>query len=84
MKTSAIILAGWGYWDITHYPYGGCFRRTYQATPCRVLPQGTNREHKVELAGTDTLGQPCTCGKPHVALVDKRAVQTTNEENEHA
>ena len=27
MGDSLIIKAGWGYWDTTAYPIGGCFRR---------------------------------------------------------
>lgn len=24
---------GYGYWDTTHYPYGGCFKRASENTP---------------------------------------------------
>ena len=30
MKT--IILKGYGYWDVTKFPYGGCFKRTVEDT----------------------------------------------------
>lgn len=42
---------GHGYWDVTHYPYGGCFRR---ATGCEVVQvikdgpvQWANREVRI-------------------------------------
>lgn len=25
---SAVLKAGYGYWDVTYYPYGGCFARS--------------------------------------------------------
>lgn len=75
----ATILAGWGYWDVTHYPHGGCFRRAYKAIPCLVpadkatrLARGNPPEHIVTIAAPDS---GCDCGKPHKAAVQPRALQ---------
>lgn len=32
----ATLLQGWGYWDTTNYPYGGCFRRCVADTTVSV------------------------------------------------
>lgn len=34
--TTATLLKGWGYWDTTHYPYGGCFKRSTEDTQVEV------------------------------------------------
>jgi len=31
-----IIKKGYGYWDTTHYPYGGCFHRAKEDTSIQV------------------------------------------------
>lgn len=36
-NTQATLLEGWGYWDVTNYPYGGCFRRAAEDTPVTVI-----------------------------------------------
>ena len=36
-RTNATVLEGWGYLDVTHYPYGGCFRRAKEDTPVILL-----------------------------------------------
>lgn len=28
---------GWGYWDVTSFPYGGCFRRASENMTGRVI-----------------------------------------------
>ena len=33
----AILKKGWGYWDITHYPYGGCFKRATENTIVSIV-----------------------------------------------
>jgi hypothetical protein len=38
--------AGWGYWDLTQYPRGGCFRRLTEDTALVV-----DTEHQGELYG---------------------------------
>ena len=35
---------GWGYWDLTHYPSGGCLRRSTEDTTLAV-----DTEHAGEL-----------------------------------
>ncbi len=49
-----VVKQGWGFWDVTHYPYGGSFRRATQDLevtenlgPAGRYPQ---RETKVKLA----------------------------------
>ena len=75
----ATILSGWGYWDITHYPHGGCFRRAYKDIPCLVplgdpvkLAHGSPREFRATIAPGD---HGCSCEKLHVAAVDPRALK---------
>jgi len=41
------IRKGWGYWDLTHYARGGCFRRLTEDTTLTV-----DSEHSSELYGT--------------------------------
>ncbi len=31
---------GQGYWDVTHYPYGGCFRRATGEERVQVIKDG--------------------------------------------
>jgi len=50
---------GFGYWDTTHYPYGGCFRRASENTPLIVEITDTfthkgNQESRVKLADGST------------------------------
>ena len=33
---NATLKKGYGYWDVTQYPYGGCFRRAAQDTPVQL------------------------------------------------
>lgn len=33
-----ILRAGWGYWDVTEYTYGGCFRRPKVDLPVTIIP----------------------------------------------
>lgn len=64
--TVATAKKGWGYWDVTHYPYGGCFRRFTEDTPVRVIECANQRhESKVELPD-----------KRH-AWVDNRGLEAT-------
>ena len=37
---------GWGYWDLTNYPRGGCFRRLTEDTTLTI-----DTEHKGEFYG---------------------------------
>ena len=49
----AVLLSGWGYWDTTHYPYGGCFRRAAADETVTVLGPGGKRpaqERKIQFA----------------------------------
>jgi hypothetical protein len=49
-KDIRTMLAGWGYWDVTGYPYGGNFKRLEADTEVCVLgPAGKypTRESKV-------------------------------------
>jgi len=34
---TAILKSGWGYYDVTDYPFGGCFRRASQDTCVEVI-----------------------------------------------
>jgi hypothetical protein len=52
-EVKATLLQGWGYWDTTNYPYGGCFRRVEADTPVTVLGPGGKRpaqERKIQFA----------------------------------
>lgn len=31
------LLAGWGHWDVTHFPCGGCFRRFAADTAAEII-----------------------------------------------
>jgi hypothetical protein len=46
-----ILIAGWGYYDVTSYPYGGSFHRATEDTPVTIVPgRGQHpNEVKVEL-----------------------------------
>ena len=37
--TRALLRAGCGYWDITDYPEGGCFRRATADLSCTLIGQ---------------------------------------------
>lgn len=53
VESKAVLLSGWGYWDTTNYPYGGCFRRAGEDTPVTVLGPGgkfPTRERKIRFA----------------------------------
>lgn len=44
---NATLLKGWGYWDVTQYPYGGCFRRPNEDTPVTIIEgQGKYADEK--------------------------------------
>ena len=49
----ATLLKGWGYWDTTDYPYGGCFRRTTKDTPVIVLDKPGPKRHELFIEFTD-------------------------------
>jgi hypothetical protein len=52
-EARATLLSGWGYWDTTNYPYGGCFRRATEDTVVTVLGPGgkfPTRERKIRFA----------------------------------
>lgn len=36
MTYNATMLKGWGYWDTTHYPRGGCFKRSTEDVRCTI------------------------------------------------
>lgn len=40
---NAILKKGFGYWDITRYPYGGDFRRAVENTPVEIIPGKVGR-----------------------------------------
>ena len=46
MSTTHTLKKGWGYWDVTHYPFGGCFRRAMADTPCEVT--GPEHQHFIK------------------------------------
>jgi hypothetical protein len=53
MSERAVLEAGWGYWDITKYPYGGAFRRSKVDLECEIIrPAGRfpAREREVRFA----------------------------------
>jgi hypothetical protein len=33
----AILKSGWGYWDVSKYPYGGHFGRASKDTQCETI-----------------------------------------------
>ena len=39
---NATIKKGWGYWDTTYYPKGGCFRRAAEDIRCVVAGKSGN------------------------------------------
>lgn len=52
-QQTATLKAGWGYWDTTYYPYGGCFRRASEDTQVVVIEKAgkyPERERKVKFA----------------------------------
>jgi hypothetical protein len=67
--TIATIKPGWGYWDTTHYPYKGCFRRMDEngtgESVVIVERFGKTQEWKVKFAD----------GRR--AVVDSRALQVS-------
>lgn len=38
LKPTHVLGAGCGYYDVTSYPYGGCFRRANEDTPVTLVP----------------------------------------------
>jgi hypothetical protein len=51
MSATATLKAGYGYWDTTHYPYGGKFARAKEDTQVKLIkPAGKypTREWEVE------------------------------------
>jgi hypothetical protein len=51
---NATLLQGWGYWDTTHYPYGGCFRRAEADTTVTVgKPAGKFPAREREITFSD-------------------------------
>jgi hypothetical protein len=52
IKIRLRIKAGFGYWDTTHYPYGGCFRRSNgtiegDAEPVTHYSNGQVKEYRL-------------------------------------
>lgn len=47
--TQAVVRQGWGYWDVTSYPYGGCFKRASSAFIVTVTGPG---QHPNEVSAT--------------------------------
>lgn len=43
-----VLLKGYGYYDITAYPYGGCFRRVAEDTPVEII-EGKRGQHPDEV-----------------------------------
>lgn len=42
---------GWGYWDTTNYPYGGCFKRAAQDETVEIVARNVIRcEHRIKFA----------------------------------
>lgn len=39
MQGNAVIIAGWGYWDVTKYPHGDCFQQAADGTRAVVKQQ---------------------------------------------
>jgi len=53
-----ILKAGYGYWDVTSFPYGGCFRRAAQNTPVEVTEDmGIKYGYKAKLNGADIISK---------------------------
>jgi len=47
----ATLKAGYGYWDVTVYPYGGCFKRAAADTQVTVIDEpGGKYGYKVRFA----------------------------------
>jgi hypothetical protein len=42
-----VIKKGWGYWDVTHYPRGGCFRRASTNMPVEITGEAARGETPV-------------------------------------
>lgn len=57
---TAVLKAGFGYWDVTTYPKGGCFKRAKERTPVTIkevtetYSDGKPREYLVAINGTET------------------------------
>ncbi len=41
-----ILQKGWGYWDVTRYPYGGDFKRAKEEMPVEIIGEGTKPDEK--------------------------------------
>jgi hypothetical protein len=58
----AKIIRGCGYWDVTHYPRGGCFRRAVNADLVLVIQQ----EHQGDIYGMLEDGKTRVCANRRV------------------
>jgi hypothetical protein len=63
------LTAGWGYWDITHYPYGGNFKRLVADTAVTVIERYDKR-HETKVRFTDG----------SVGVITNRAIQESAQE----
>ena len=61
--TKATLLKGWGFWETTHLPYGGAFRRAQADMPVTVTGPKVRCEY------------PVTYGDNQRAIVDARALR---------
>jgi hypothetical protein len=52
MNEQKILKIGWGYWDVTRYPYGGCFRRATTNEVVTLIGAG-NKVDESKIAFTD-------------------------------
>lgn len=69
MAYNASILPGYGYWDTTYYPRGGCFRRSPRDTGIRCVVTGkAGHEVTVQFSGTD--GKRSACVDPRGLQID--------------
>lgn len=81
MSEQRIIPAGWGYWDITYYPYGGCFRRASKQLHVVVTERGIGK-HKDESRVIFTDGRvgvvksSCLLDNPTDAELDRADAET--------
>jgi hypothetical protein len=54
MSATATLKAGYGYWDTTHYPYGGKFARAKEDTQVKLIkPAGKYPAHEWEVEFPD-------------------------------
>ena len=67
------IKPGYGFWDITHYPIGGCFRRAPRSSNEQVVVAGVEvigRVNGCNRIGTDSLGQRIAFDFDHAVALD--------------